>query len=157
MAEKLAGVSVISVLEMADATFLKVYPDYRKFLKYLVAGAIATTVDMTLLFLIISGSDLYYQIAGIISYHAGMVTSFYINRRFTFRNDYSKVHFQFASFALVAYSQLLLIQAAWFVLVDLIFRTGDDRLIMLSRAITVVIGFVYAFFVNKTLTFRIFK
>lgn len=146
-----------SVIAKADVVFSKVYPDYRKFFKYLVAGAIATAVDMSILFLIISHTEIYYQLAGIISYHAGMLTSFYLNRRFTFKSDYNKVHFQFASFALVAYTQLVLIQAVWFVLVEIIFRTNDDRLILASRAITVIIGFVYAFFINKALTFKIFK
>ncbi len=141
----------------ADVAFSKVYPDYRKLMKSFMVGVVATVMDMAVLFLLISNVDIMYLFANIVSYHVGMVVSFTLNKTFTFKNTYDKYHYQFISFALVAYSQLILTTALLFVLVDMVFGHDTNTYVMISKAIVAFVGFVYAFIVNKSLTFKIFK
>jgi putative flippase GtrA len=157
MAGKLAGVSVISVLETADATFLKVYPDYRKFVKSLMVGVIATLVDLFFLFALKNYLDLFYLYAAGTSYLIGMVVSYYLNRKFAFRNTYDKPHYQFGAFALVALSGWVLNNALMFAFVDLLFNNDANLYVMLSKVVVAFIGFVYTFTINKSFTFKIFK
>ena len=61
------------------------------------------------------------------SYLLGMGVSFYFNKTFTFRNKSSKVHFQFASFSIIAFTQYLLTLGLMFVFVDMVFNNPDSN------------------------------
>jgi len=93
----------------------------------------------------------------IISYHAGLVVSFALNKTFTFKNSYNKYHFQFASFLAVAYSQLLLNFVIFYIL--LYHVIGIDTTInrLIATIIAAFFGFIFSFIVNKSVTFRIFR
>ena len=144
-------------LLQSDVAISKLYPDYRKLLKYLLVGLVTTTIDTSIYFLLLSGTQIEYFIANILSFQVGMVVSYYLNRRFTFQNSYKKVHFQLASFALVAYLQLLLGEAILFVLVDMVFKNDAILYAMIGKGVAIAVGFAFAFIVNKKLTFKIFK
>ncbi|WP_048198112.1 GtrA family protein [Methanocella arvoryzae] len=145
------------ILLQAEIAISRFYPDYRKLVKSLMVGVLATLVDMAILFALDHYVGLFYIIAKIISYHVGMGVSFYLNKTFTFRNTYEKYHHQLASFALVAYSQMALTVALLFVLVQFIFQNDATLYVMIANVIVAFIGFIYAFTINKSVTFKIFK
>ena len=80
------------LLIQSDVAISKLYPDYRKLFKSLLVGVLATTVDMVVLFTLNHYFAVFYIFAKIISYHLGMVVSFYLNKTFTFKNSYEKYH-----------------------------------------------------------------
>lgn len=145
------------LLLQADVAFSRVYKDYRKLMKSFLVGVVATLTDMAILFLIINNTELWYLFAAIVSYHCGMVVSFILNKTFTFKNTYDKYHYQFMSFALVAYSQLILTTALLYLIVEQIFGSDTSTYVMIAKLMVSFVGFVYAFIVNKSLTFKIFK
>jgi len=148
---------VKDLLLQSDVAISKLYPDYRKLLKSLMVGVLATMVDMVVLFTLNHYFALFYIFAKIVSYHLGMVVSFYLNKTFTFKNSYEKYHYQLASFALVAYSQMILTLALLFILVTYVFANDSTLYVMIANVIVAFIGFIYAFTINKSVTFKIFK
>lgn len=145
------------VFLQADVIFSKFYPDYRKLLKYLSVGLVTTTIDTSIYLLLLSTTRIDYLIVNVISFHSGMVVSYYLNRTFTFRSQYEKVHFQLASFAIVAYLQLLLGEAILFILVDLVFKNDALTYTLIAKGAAIAVGFVFAYVTNKKLTFKIFN
>lgn len=142
----------------ADVAFASVYKDYRKLAKALMVGVLATLVDMAFLYVFINYFDIFYLTGQAMSYLLGMCVSFYLNKTFTFRVMSGKVHYQFASFSVVAFTQWLLTLGLMFLFVDLVFNNPDSNaVVMTSKVIVAFIGFVYAFALNKTLTFGRFK
>jgi len=149
---------VINVLVKADVALSGIYKDYRKLLKALMVGVLATLVDMAFLFVFINFFGVFYLTGQALSYLLGMCVSFYFNKTFTFRVNTGKVHYQFASFSIVAFTQYLLTLGLMFLFVDLIFNDpSSNYIVMVSKVIVAFIGFVYAFTLNKSLTFKIFK
>ncbi len=146
-----------STLVKAEVVLAKVYPGYKKFFRYLTVGAVSTTVNLSLFTLLLSYTSLGYLLASILSYHAGMAFSYYLNRTYTFRSAYEKVHLQLASFAAVAYTQLLIVLLVLSLVVELGFRNDDVFYAVIANGIATVIGFIYAFVVNSRLTFKWFK
>jgi putative flippase GtrA len=151
-------VQLIDMLVKADAALVGVYKDYKKLLKALMVGVLATLVDMAFLFVFINFFGIFYLTGQAMSYLLGMAVSFYFNKTFTFRNKSNQVHFQFASFSVIAFTQYLLTLGLMFVFVDLVFNSPDSSIIvMASKVIVAFVGFVYAFTLNKSLTFKLFK
>ena len=150
--------SVIEVIAKADSTLAGVYKDYRKLIKGLIVGVLATLVDMAFLFVFINYFGIFYLTGQAMSFLLGMCVSFYFNKTFTFRVNSGKVHYQFASFSFVAFTQYLLTLGLMFVFVDVVFNDpSSSAIVMVSKIIVAFIGFVYAFTLNKSLTFKIFK
>jgi len=149
---------VNDVLVRTDAALARVYKDYRKLVKALMVGVVATLVDMAFLYVFINFFGVFYLVGQAMSYLLGMGVSFYFNKTFTFRVMSGKVHYQFASFSVVAFTQYLLTLGMMFFFVDMVFNNPDSSVIvMASKVIVAFIGFVYAFTLNKSLTFKIFK
>jgi putative flippase GtrA len=148
---------VIEVLVKADSTLAGVYKDYRKLIKGLMVGVLATLVDMAFLMIFMNFLGLFWLTSQAMSYLLGMGVSFYLNKTFTFRNTSEKVHYQAASFAVIAFTQYLLTLGLMFVFIHTIFDSTDNYFVLLSKVIVAFIGFVYAFVLNKSLTFKIFK
>jgi putative flippase GtrA len=148
----------VNVLVKADAALASVYKDYRKLIKALMVGVLATLVDMAFLYVFINFFGIFYLVGQAMSYLLGMGVSFYFNKTFTFRNKSSQVHYQFASFSLVAFTQYLLTLGLMFLFVDIVFDSPESSaIVMVSKVIVAFIGFVYAFTLNKSLTFKLFK
>jgi len=148
------GVTVSELFLQADEICSKVYPDYRKLFKCLLVGIVATVVQVSVMFLLTGHVAAY---AYVISYHAGLVVSFVLNKTFTFRNSYNKYHFQFASFLAVAYSQLLLNFVIFYAIMYHVIGVDTMANRLIATIIAAFFGFVFSFIVNKSLTFRIFK
>ncbi len=145
------------LLVKADIALIKVYPDYRKMSKSLMVGVCATLVQIVIMYLLnryVDALDLYVYI---VSYHAGMIVSFALNKTFTFANRSRKYYHQLASFAAVAYSQLLL-NTVIFGIVQYGVLGGDAGYNwIISTIVAALIGFVYAFLLNNSVTFKLFK
>lgn len=148
---------IMDILTKADSFLSGIYKDYMKFVKYMGVGVLGTAVDLAILFSLVSFFGMYYLFANIISYSAGTVVNFFLNKRYTFNNTYKKVHFQFMSFAAVAAVGWVLSEILLYIFVDHIFMDSSNLTIMISKVIATFIVFVYNYIVNKRTTFKIFQ
>lgn len=145
------------LLTRTDTTFSRIYPDYRKFFKYLGIGVIATVADWALFFSLINYTTIFYLYALAGSYFVGMIISFFLNKHYTFKNTYEKVHFQFASFAIVAIIGLGLNEGLLYGLIHYVFASDSETYLMISRVIVTFIVFIWNFILNKSVTFKVFQ
>lgn len=140
-----------------DMLFSRIYPDYKKLLNYLFVGIVATLADMAFLYIFTGYAGIYYVYATIMSYIIGMIISFYLNKYYNFKNTYKKVHYQFATFALVACSGLLLNTILMYGFVNYLFANDESFYVMTSKIIVAGIVFIWNFLINKSFTFKVFK
>ena len=148
----------MDILKTFDALFSGVYRDYVKLMKYLAEGVVGTLADWSVFALLIGYTSLIYVLAMALSYFVGMTINYVLNRRFTFNNTYKKVHFQFASFAVIALIGLGIQEALMVGLVHyLLADTDADHLLMASRVIATFVGFLWTFIANKKITFEVFQ
>jgi len=133
------------------------YKDYLQFFKYMGVGVLGTLADWATFYILIGFADVYYLYAVALSYAVGTVINFFLNKRFTFKNTYKKIHFQFLSFALVALIGLGLNEVLLYAFVHYVFASSSDIALMASRVIVTFIVFVWNFVANKRTTFKIFQ
>lgn len=151
----------------ADRVMTRIYPEYGKFAKFFSVGVVATLVDWCICTILAGMFGFYYIYARTVSYSMGMVVNYALNRRFTFKNTYKKVHYQLVSFVAVAVVGLALNIAIMYALVEYVFAGHtyvfqlDSLSINLSQSVSMVMAtlivFVFNFIMNKNLTFKIFK
>ncbi len=145
------------LLTKADTTLAGIYGDYRRLGRALVVGVLATIVDTAFLMLFTSFFNIDPVPAKAMSFLIGMSISFYLNRTFTFRNKSDKPHYQFVSFVIIGFTQFLLTLALFGLFVHVIFNDESAVYLMIANVLVAFIGFFYAFTLNKSLTFKIFK
>ena len=151
----------------ADRVMARIYPEYGKFAKFFSVGVAATLVDWCVCIILAGMFGFYYIYARTMSYSMGTVVNYTLNRRFTFENTYKKVHYQLMSFVAVAVAGLALNIAIMYGLVEYVFACHlyvfqfDSLSINASQSVSMVMAtlvvFVFNFFMNKNLTFKIFK
>ncbi len=148
----------MGLLRTIDALFSRIYSDYVKLAKYLAVGIVGTLADWSIFAILIGYTGIIYALAMAISYFVGMVINYALNRRFTFNSTYKKLHYQFASFAVIALVGFGLQEAIMFGLVHyLLADTNVDALLMACRVIATFTGFAWTFIANKKITFKIFQ
>ena len=146
-----------SLLQKVDTGLASIYGDYQKFAKYLAVGVVGTLGDWSVFYLLIDLVGLYYPFAKVISYSVGTIINFFLNRRFTFQNTYKKMHYQFVSFAVVAVIGLALQEAIMYVLVQYVFLNNASIWVFAANVVATFCGFIWTFFANKKITFKIFQ
>lgn len=148
----------MSIFEKADAIFSRIYGDYRKFLKYFSVGIVGTVIDYTVYTILIVFFDTYFMVATAIAYFLGMIVNYVLNRRFTFNNTYKKVHYQFASFGLIALVGLGIQELVMYLIIDLMLgNTRADLALLGARMVATLAGFIWTYIANKKVTFKIFR
>jgi putative flippase GtrA len=148
----------MDLLQKVDATLSGIYHDYLKLVKYLAVGAIGTIADWSVFYALIDLVSIYYLVAMAISYLVGMVINFFLNKHFTFENTYKKLHYQFASFAVIALIGLALQEAIMYGMVQYLFgATTDSMPLFAARVVATLVGFAWTFIANKKITFKIFQ
>jgi putative flippase GtrA len=130
--------------------------DYLKLAKYFSVGIIATAIDWALFYVFIQYLQMFYLLALALSYILSTVLNYFMNRRYTFRNAYGKIHIQFASFATVAVLGMGLNEVLVYGMANYVLGITGPRL-MASRAIATLIVFIWNFLINKSITFKIFQ
>ncbi len=147
----------VELLAKVDTVLSGVYSDYLKFFRYLGIGIISTLVDWAIFYMLIGSLGVFYMLALAISYLISTVISFFLNKRYTFRNTYKKVHFQLASFVAVAIAGLAINEAIVYGLAHYVFGSNASLALMAARVIATFIAFVWNFMINKRVTFQVFQ
>jgi putative flippase GtrA len=147
----------MSFVTKADTILSKMYKDYQKLMKYLGIGIVATLIDWMIFYALIGYFNVFYMMALAISYLTSTMLSFFLNKRYTFQNTYKKVHYQLASFFVVAVLGLCLNEALVYGMAQYIFNSDSDVLLMISRIFATLVVFIWNFALNKRITFRVFQ
>jgi putative flippase GtrA len=147
----------MEILSKTDAMLSRVCGACPQFARYLGIGVIATLVDWVVFYLLIVYLGIFYLLALAASYFASTIFNFFMNRRYTFRNTYKRVHVQLALFITVAVVGLGLNETIVYGLAHLIPGGMTDIALMVSRVIATLVVFLWNFALNKHITFRLFQ
>jgi len=124
----------------------------RLFCNYVILAGVATAVDMGLLYAISEFAGVWYFYAAALSYVAGMLTNYTLNKYLNFRNTSRKIAHQFTVFAAVSLTGLALNQLILYCLVEF-----AGIWYMYSKIMAVFIVMFWNFYGHKKFTFSIFK
>ncbi|MFZ2226237.1 MAG: GtrA family protein [Candidatus Moraniibacteriota bacterium] len=129
--------------------FIKTKPEktFHQFLRYLVAGGMATGVDLSVLFVLYQLLHINYLVAAAISYACGILTNFTVNVLFVFEST-GRIKKEFIIFVSVGAIGLL-----W---TELILWTLSDKLhipVMLAKLVAILFVLNWNFFMRKKLVF----
>lgn len=129
----------------------------RQFLSYLGIGIIATLADWAIFYVLAGRLGVFYPLALAASYGSSTAFNFFANRRFTFRNRYSRVGVQLAVFSVIAVAGLGLNELVVYAIVRLVPGGATGISLMAARMTATAVVFVWNFVLNKSLTFRVFR
>jgi putative flippase GtrA len=118
------------------------------FMGYTVCAGIATVVDVGILYILSEKIGMWYFYAALISYLAGMMTNFSLNREFNFKNKTKKIPHQFSLFATVALVGLVLNQMILTLLVE-----KYQLWVVYAKGIAVLVVMLWSFYGHKKITF----
>ena len=122
------------------------YQIYRNFILYAVFGTVSTGVDFCIFWIL--KSSLPYQIANAISFHAGILCSFLLNKNINYKVE-NRIFLRFIVFYLV---QLLGLGVSSLTLDVLIERMGFSAL--LAKGCSVLTVALILFLLDNFITFR---
>lgn len=116
----------------------------RQFVKFSLVGGINTIIDLGMYVLLTRVADLYFVLAGTISFILAATNSYFLNRAWTFRDNSRNVPLQFLKFFLAGLTGLGLNTGTLFVLVR---YAGIHDVVAKILAIVLVVA--WNFSVNK--------
>jgi len=127
--------------------------EFERFVRFALVGVIGTGVDMALLVVLKQGLGLPLLLANSLSYSAGIVNNFLLNRYWTYAGIRSKSGWgQAGQFTAVSLMGLVL-NTALVGLFSSMMSATDDHTIIAKIAATVIVLF-WNFFVNRVWTFK---
>lgn len=124
----------------------------RLFTLYVVFAGFATLVDIGILYSLSEFAGLWYFYSAIVSYAAGMVTNYSLNKYLNFRNKSKRIIPQFSLFMAVALVGLTLNQAIIYSLVEFF-----GVWYIFAKLMAIAIVMFWSFFGHKKLTFSVLK
>lgn len=130
-------------------TFLRGKPSIIQFTKFVIVGFSNLFIDFSIYLLLTRLADFHYLWANILSFTAATINSFFLNKKWTFRNTNRDYHRQYAKFYLVSGIGLGLNQLILFVLIES-WHFYD----ILAKCVAVVIVTFWNFLGNRFWTFR---
>lgn len=124
----------------------KLYKKFRKLILYTVFGIVSTGLEFGIFSILLQSMS--YQWANVIGFHAGIISSFFLNRKYNFKVKDSPV-----SRFLVFYGiQLIGLLISSLVLMFFIENLGWDKLV--AKALSILIVALLLFELNNLITFR---
>jgi len=120
-----------------------------QFFRYCISGGIAAIVDLGLFFSFNEFFKLHYLIALIISFTVAGLVNYTLQRKITFKSNYSKKHKQFSIF--------IAIQIVGLVFNGVVTTAQVEFLGVwptLARFISILIVLIWTYTANKKITFK---
>jgi len=129
----------------------------KKFFKYISVGVVGEVVDFGLLFVLTSVLGVFYAVSGTISYIAGVLTNYILNKRFTFKYHTKNIWDQLYALSRVVLISLGSIIINTTLLTMLVEFAGLNY--MIAKVITAIFLFFYVlignFYIFKTKIFKL--
>lgn len=136
-------------LEKADLKSFILNEENKRFLKFVVVGASNTALSF-LVYVVLVKLSLYYILASIISYIAGILNSYILNTAFVFKEKKTRKNlFMFSS---VYLSALLINLSLLYIMVD-VFRIGP----ITGQILVTGLVMIYNYIMQKKWTFGLPK
>lgn len=123
-----------------------------QFLRYIFFAGFATIVDLALLLVLTEYIGVWYFFSAIISYLAGMVVNYTVNKYLNFHNHSRKIVWQFGLFVIVASIGLALNQAILYGLVEYV-----GLWYLYAKLIAVCLVVFWSFNAHRLATFRLLR
>lgn len=120
----------------------------KQFIKFSLVGVTNTIIDFSAYFFLTRVLAVHFLVANIISFTIAVSWSYFLNKRWTFRDTDTRTGVQFFKFVLVNIVGLALNEGT-LSLVVLVFGAHD----LAAKLIAVVIVVIWNFFINRTWTF----
>ena len=130
-----------------DRLIISMYKN--KFIRYVIIGSFATSVNLVLMFILTSILGLYYMLSLFISYPIGTFTHFFMNKYLNFKNRTSRPAKQLIVYWSINLSGLVITATIMYILVEFV---GIWYLI--ANVIASCIVVIYSFHMHKRITFR---
>jgi putative flippase GtrA len=122
--------------------------DNQQIIKYGIIGCCCVMIDFVVYWLLVQIVKMPYLYANIISVHCGIITSFFLNRHFTFKVK-DRTFLRFISFYVIGITGLAISSGMLLFLVEKIELNE-----LVSKAVTVVVVALIQFLLNKYISFR---
>jgi putative flippase GtrA len=119
-----------------------------RFAKFLAVGAIATSVDFALFYYFFNALQLHIVLANLLSYSAGMIVGFFLNRAWTFSDSESRSKKRIIFSLLFGYLGLMLNTS----IVALSAHFMDE---MLAKCVGVFVIIFFNYITQKRFVFRL--
>ena len=126
--------------------------DIRLFMGYVLFAGFATLVDLALLYSLTEFFHFWYLYSAVFAYFMGMVTNYFLNKYFNYKNKSKQIVMQFGLFAIVALVGLGINQLVLYSLVEF-----AKFWYMSAKVVAILIGLIWSFYGHKKLTFSIFR
>ncbi|MCX6792825.1 MAG: GtrA family protein [Candidatus Falkowbacteria bacterium] len=121
------------------------------FVKYAIGGAIATLIELVILYILTDQLGIWYVYSSLVAYAFGFISSFFIRKIWAFEDyDFKKVGRQFLIYASVLGISMLLFNTA--ALIFMVERLHIPYLLAQFFS-GLVVGFL-GFFINEKVTFK---
>ncbi len=128
------------------------WPVSYQFVKYNIVGAINTLIDFSVYIGLTRSSGFWQEhflSANIISFLIANISSFFFNKKFTFRNNSTDVTKQYVKFFIVSIIYLGIVQSLLYLGVHL-FQFSD----IFAKVIASTVGMFWNFYAHKYWSFR---
>lgn len=125
------------------------YPEFIRFIKYNLAAGIATLTDLSLYFILITYTSIYYLIAAGMTLCISILINYSINRFLAFKGTKTHYFKGLFFFSIIAISALFIALLILYILVEF-FGIGKFT----ARVLVVFIIVFYNYILNYFLTFK---
>jgi putative flippase GtrA len=120
----------------------------KELIKYCFFGAVAAIAELSSFWAMINLGKIDYWISAPISFVIAIALNYVFQRKFTFKNTYSKKHKQIAVFILISIGGLIINWVATVAYVEILSATP-----LLAKLGAIITAFAYNYTMNKKITF----
>ena len=120
-----------------------------RFIRYVVIGSIAASVNLAMMFILTSILGIYYMLSVFIAYPVGTFTHFFMNKYLNFKNRTTRPGKQLIVFWSINLSGLMMTAGIMYILVE-----SAHIWYLIANVIAACIVVTYSFNMHKRITFR---
>jgi len=138
------------ILQARAPRILALIIKYKTIIKYIISGGTAAVIQLSLLYILTDIVGLWYIISSSIAFVAALLTSFFLQKFWTFRDDgMNRIKKQFAIYFFIGIVNFMLNPTLLYIAVDLL------RIWYLFGQITVsLLLAIGSYIINKFITFK---
>ncbi len=119
----------------------------KRFLKFLVVGAVGTAIDFVLFYFLFFSIGFSLVVSNLLSYGTGLTSSFFWNKYWTFADRPLSSNKKLILSLLYGYLGL-------FINTAIVWLLGHVIHVMLAKAVAVIVVVIYNYFTNKIWVFN---
>ena len=142
----------MNILKKVKLSLTKLFEKNSNFAFYVLIGGFATIIDFSVLYSLTEYFNVNYFYSAAIAYCFGMLTNFYLNKKYNFKNKSKKIVHQAGLFFIIASIGLAINQFVIWFLVS-VFGVWY----ITAKLVSVIVVLFWSFNGHKRFTFHYFK